>query len=286
MLRGTRVVVRQGPRVARTVALCLCWSLALPLLSAAQAPPDDDADGHERMVALLSETAAAMARVSPYFGTQRLEALRAAVQELSPQAPADQRGPHLLELAHEELNMGSVTNAIRAFDVVYRLVPPEAAAFRSRLGYWLGLAHFRLGEQQNCIESPNADSCLFPLEGGGVHRSQGPSRRAIDYWRESLRHLPPDSEQSIATRWLLNIVPDPGEYPQGVPDSLLIPESSVASKVSFPRLRDVAGSLGLDALDLAGGAVVEDLDADGRLDILASSMQPSAPRSGRCTGSS
>src|SRR5690606_42081221 len=34
------------------------------------------------------------------------------------------------------------------------------------------LCYLRLGEQENCIADHNADSCLFPIRGGGVHKLQ------------------------------------------------------------------------------------------------------------------
>ena len=42
----------------------------------------------------------------------------------------------------------------------------------------------------------------------------------------------------------------------------------------MPRFRNVAPALGLDTFDLAGGGIVEDLDNDGWLDILTSTMDP------------
>ena len=62
-----------------------------------------------------------------------------------------------------------------------------------------------------------------------------------------------------------------GEYPDGLRPDERIDAAVFASEVAFPRFEDVAPALGLNSLDLSGGAVVEDLDGDGFLDVLSSS---------------
>ena len=46
----------------------------------------------------------------------------------------------------------------------------------------LALAYFRLGELENCTWNHNADVCLFPIQGEGVHKAQlGASEAAKRY---------------------------------------------------------------------------------------------------------
>src|SRR4030095_11699949 len=90
---------------------------------------------------------------------------------------------------------------------------------------------------------------------------------AIEELEEVLKVYPND----LRARWLLNIAHMTlGEYPNQVPQHLLIPPAAFASDYDIKKFPDVAGHLRLDVDDLAGGAIVEDFDGDGLLDIMAS----------------
>ena len=65
-----------------------------------------------------------------------------------------------------------------------------------------------------------------------------------------------------------------GEYPDAVPADYLIPPSTFDSDYDIEHFEDVSPALGLDVICSAGGAVMEDFDGDGHLDILASSWAP------------
>ena len=43
----------------------------------------------------------------------------------------------------------------------------------------IALAYLRLGEQNNCINNHNHESCLFPISGEGTHQDEYGSREAI-----------------------------------------------------------------------------------------------------------
>ncbi len=130
------------------------------------------------------------------------------------------------------------------------------------------MCYLRMGEQENCLINHNADSCIFPIKDGGVHLLPRGSRGAIDVLSELLGKYPGD----LRARWLLNIAyMTLGEYPDKVPAKWLIDPKCFASGYDIKRFPDVAGSLGLDVDDLAGGVVIEDFDGDGFLDIMASS---------------
>src|SRR5262245_42728517 len=63
-----------------------------------------------------------------------------------------------------------------------------------------------------------------------------------------------------------------GKYPQAVPPAYLIPPSAFASKDRVGRFVDVAASLGIDRVGAAGGAIMDDFDNDGRLDVVISTV--------------
>ncbi len=133
----------------------------------------------------------------------------------------------------------------------------------------LAVAWLRLGEQTNCINRHTADSCLLPIRGSGVHTDQQGSSQATAVLERMLAADPGD----LVARWMLNLAAMTlGTYPDGVPAEHLIPESTFASEVDIGRFTDVAPELGLDAVTLSGGAVLDDFDNDGDLDAVVSSF--------------
>ena len=125
----------------------------------------------------------------------------------------------------------------------------------------------RLGEQENCIVNHNAESCLFPIRGGGVHLLPRGSQGAIRLFNELLERRPTD----LKARWLLNIAyMTLGQWPDQVPARWVIPPERFASEYDIKRFPDVAGPLGLDGGGLAGGVILEDFDGDGFLDVMTS----------------
>lgn len=113
-----------------------------------------------------------------------------------------------------------------------------------------GIAWLRLGEQENCLNNHNADSCVLPIQGGGVHKQTRGSRNAIQVLQDLL-----DTQPSLYAACLLNIAYMMlGEYPDQVPAQWRIPPEVFKSNYDLPRFPDVAGQLGLDMNDYAGGS--------------------------------
>jgi len=144
---------------------------------------------------------------------------------------------------------------------------PLSTGDRASFGVTNAVCDLRIGEQENCLLNHTADSCLFPIQGGGVHQLQQGSRAAVDELTEVLRAAPGD----LRARWLLNIAyMTLGEYPDKVPSDQLIAPQAFASDYDIKRFPDVAGRVGLDRDDVAGGVVLEDFDNDGLLDLMVS----------------
>lgn len=130
------------------------------------------------------------------------------------------------------------------------------------------LCNLRIGEQENCLLNHTADSCILPIQGSGVHQLPRGSRAAIEELTEVLYRSP----RNLSAQWLLNIAyMTLGQYPDHVPSRWLIPPSAFASDYQIPRFPEIAGKLGLDVDDLAGGVVLEDFDGDNLLDLMVSS---------------
>ena len=82
---------------------------------------------------------------------------------------------------------------------------------RAELRLRKGVAFFRLGEQENCLATHNADSCVFPLKPKAYHLLPRGSRGAIAMFSAHLAEYPDD----LSTRWLLNLAHMTlGEYPE------------------------------------------------------------------------
>ncbi|HAA86910.1 MAG TPA: hypothetical protein DCE22_01550, partial [Verrucomicrobiales bacterium] len=83
------------------------------------------------------------------------------------------------------------------------------------------------------------------------------------------------SPDDLRSQWLLNITAmATGTYPESVPEKYRVPESALKSEFEIGKFIDVAPNLGLDTFNLCGGAIVEDFDNDGFLDIVSSTSDP------------
>jgi hypothetical protein len=176
-----------------------------------------------------------------------------------------------LELGVQLLQAGRTEAALTEFQAVENSLARVGGSFDEvgkntlRLSKALGI--LRLGEQENCLLNHNAESCLFPLQPAAFHQLPRGSRGAIALYTEHLKEYP----QDLSVRWLINLAyMTLGEYPDKVPNQWLVPPTAFASEYALPRFPDIAGYLGLDVDDLAGGCILDDFDNDGFIDVVAS----------------
>ena len=128
-------------------------------------------------------------------------------------------------------------------------------------------AYLRLGEELNCHLANNRDSCLLPIQGEGVHQKREGATRAV----EVLKGILDEDPDNLQARWLLNVAHMTlGSYPEGVSKRDLIPPAVFASEYPLPAFENVAKQVGVDVYGLAGGAILDDFDNDGRLDLMVS----------------
>lgn len=189
--------------------------------------------------------------------------------------PADYPdGPSLrLRLIEELLGAGDSLEALAEVQRLraWHLATPQVrfdAALERRITFLEALCQLRIAEQENCVRDHSADSCLFPIQGAGVHLRPEGSRAALGLLTRLVEEDPTD----LRARWLLNLASMTlGEFPSGVPPAWRIPPAAYASAYPLAPFPDVAGALGLDVNDQAGGCIAEDFDRDGDLDLLLSS---------------
>ncbi|MAB79990.1 MAG: hypothetical protein CMJ89_11615 [Planctomycetes bacterium] len=203
-----------------------------------------------------------------WIGLSAAERLRA--QLAAPGLSVSERRKLESRLAERLLREGEVEEAIELLESLLAGTPADGPAVAG-LHRRLGIAWMRLAEVENCVRRHNAECCIFPLAGGGVHAAPDPARKASSHLLRFLESKP----TNLKVRWLVNVLAMAlGEYPGGVPENLVIPPSAFESEREFARFRDVAPDLGVDAFSLCGGVAIEDFDGDARLDILTSSYDP------------
>jgi hypothetical protein len=147
----------------------------------------------------------------------------------------------------------------------------------STIIYLQGVAGLRLGENENCIMCRGESSCILPISPAAVHVNPRGSRLAIRHFTEYLEQFPDDLE----VRWLLNLAHMTlGEHPEKVDPRYLIPLDRFRdSEFDLGRFRDVGHVVGVNRLNQAGGAVMEDFDGDGLLDLAVTSFDALQPMS-------
>ncbi len=207
----------------------------------------------------------------PFYGRLRERELRAGLATAEPGSAAAAATRALL--GRELLKLDRVDEAIE--QLAAALADPVArrlsAAVRLDMSVYLGLAYLQAGEDRNCLLNHSAASCILPLEGAGVHAEPGHARRAGDTFLEIASQHP----QALQTLWLLNLARmASGDYPAGVPERFRVPPAAFAPESDFPRWIDRAPELGVAVDDLAGGAVMDDFDGDGYLDLVTSTWDP------------
>ena len=214
---------------------------------------------------------------NPYLGTLQVPQLRQALE--APGLTAREKCKLHADLSNHLLRLedphGAIAEVEKAMDLA-RTVSNIEPVIWTILHYRRALAFLRLAEDTNCILRHNRDTCIFPLAGGGIHAEKNP---AIEARRSLLDALETDPDR-LSFLWLLNFASMAiGDYPEGVPEQYRIPPSAFASDYDIGRFVDVARPLGIHTFNLCGGAIVEDFDNDGFLDIVTSTFDPRGPLS-------
>jgi ASPIC and UnbV/FG-GAP-like repeat len=140
------------------------------------------------------------------------------------------------------------------------------------LTYFEGLTALRRGENDNCILCRGESSCIVPIAPAALHTDPTGSRLAIKHFSEYLAWYPDD----LDVRWLLNLAHMTlGEYPDRVdPRYRLDLDRFIHSEFDIGKFRDIGHLVGVNRFNQAGGAIMEDFDNDGLLDLVVTSFDP------------
>ncbi len=201
---------------------------------------------------------------------EQIEGLRAS---LARETYAERQVSNLERIATCQLELGQTEECLetlrKANEIAKTIGIAPGSSMAQTLVWTSGIAYLRQGEQDNCIGGHNADSCLLPIRGGGIYKVTRGPEAAIGAYTEYLRHEP----EHLGARWLLNLAyMTIGRWPQDVPKRFLVPPESFSSEYDIKRFVNVAPALGLDTVSISGGAILEDFDRDGFLDLVKSAM--------------
>ena len=264
---------RVGPILA--LAGLAALAVAAMVLEFTGSEPGPDSSGEESAAADLSKYAMRLTQSGdPYFGTRQLEYLIGQLDNATYDTDT-WRLTILRRLAFHRLRLGQVDESIRllneASELAERIVP-DSWEHQGVLEE-LAVAYMKRGEIQNCVSPEGRLVCALPLDPAYSHKDSDSVSRAIEIL-DGLLALDPDD---VSRRWLLNIAHMArGTYPEGVSESFRVPPSAFAPEHELGgRFREVAADVGIYSVDLAGGAIIEDFDNDGLMDIVTSSWNPS-----------
>ena len=250
----------------RSLRTLLVLFTDVPVLSFPDLPPEQE---FQRVAKALHESR------NDFHGRKQLQDW---LDELNqPGLDASDRCEAEAAAAMELLRLGQLEQAIERIESALNVAENDASLKHLLPRLWRtgAIVYLRAAEQQNCVERHGAESCLFPIRGGGVHMRRHSAELARRLLLRYMNTDPPDREGMV---WLLNVVcMILGEYPDAVPPNYRLKSSRVESESRVPRFVDVGPAVGVSRLSLAGGVAVLDFDHDGRLDILSSTSDPLGP---------
>lgn len=212
--------------------------------------------------------------IGPMNITYTLNKERAALIKIeADKATGIQQANLLIQYALEMLNGGETVIALEVLDRIIKSCELNNIDLNNQMGTNLkkavAIAYMRMGEQENCIQNHNHQSCIVPIQEDGIHTLTKGSTNAIKLLEDILSYNP--NEQSCI--WLLNLAHMTlGSYPEGVPNRFLLsPDYFDQSNTGFPRFDNIASALKIDDNRISGASVIEDFDQDGDYDIVATS---------------
>ncbi len=232
------------------------------------------------MIATLAEIAARAKDDNIYFGDLEVRQLKSLLDQVD-NSSVETKSSALFKLGMAELRLGREQEAIEHCEEAVRVIAEHRESVphqvKVHFAFWLGVCYMRLAETENCCARNNPESCIFPIQGGGIHTKQDAAKKAIGFFTQVLRQVPRDSSYYDRATWLLNIAyMTTGGYPEKVPPAWRIDTHRFDMGVDapFPRFPNVSGELGVNTFSTSGGAIADDFDNDGWVDLFVSTYEP------------
>jgi len=231
--------------------------------------------GHARMLEVLRGIRDRTLDECPFQGDFLGRALEEELRRLPERAPAAERWRILGDLGDRLVYFGREREGLARLQEAYDLMPSTGDAVptakRAEFLLRMGAAWMRFAETENCCARHAPESCILPLQGAALHTKPEGSRRAVALLVESMALSERESPTHLQAVWLRNMAAMTlGEYPDGVPERDRIPPSYFGPDEPFPRFENVVAKVGLGSQNMAGGAVADDFDGDGDIDLFVS----------------
>jgi hypothetical protein len=200
-----------------------------------------------------------------FLNSKRAEQLKKEIEKVTDlQRSMGMKG----QLAYELLQAGATKESILQLAELTRIADSLKVPINKDIFDLFGIGYLRFGEQQNCCAKHTGESCIIPIAPGGQHTKPEGSRKAISVFEKILAAYPTD----VQTMWLMNIAyMTLGQYPNAVPKEFLLEIKDEETIAPDKKFKDIATTLGVDAIGLSGGVCLEDFNNDGHLDIMCSS---------------
>lgn len=164
---------------------------------------------------------------------------------------------------------GRVLGEARALVVTDRRVEDELLP---TVIFFQGVTALRRGENDNCVMCRGESSCIVPIATSAIHLKPGGSREAIGHFKDYLKLFPDD----LGVQWLLNVAHMTlGEHPSGVDPKYVLRFNRFSnSEFDIGVFRDCGAEVGANRFNQAGGAIMDDFDNDGLLDLFTTAFDP------------
>lgn len=244
-----------------------------PHVERADAPAETD--GHARMVAVLAGIRDRADDENRFQGGAELRRARERLAAVPEGAPGGRRTSTQMLVALAELRLGNEFAASEVLADAVASLEAETAAWaedqRQFLLYLSAVASLRMAETMNCCVQDMPDSCIVPIRGGGIHSNPEGSEGAIEHLEALLAQIDEQHELYLGARWLLNVAyMTLDRYPADVSSEHRLPVSVFESDTSFAPFVNISASLGINTFSIGGGAVTDDFDNDGDIDVMVS----------------
>ncbi len=266
-----------GPhRSYRGWSIIRLFTIAALVLIVYRSPMDAQAEGAQPDMALrLQQILKETPDKNLYLGTKDIRKWRAWLESPPFYAKAADKVWAMMELGIAELRYGQEKEAVQHLGQAFKL-GRESQVEAKQLGecmFFLGIAYLRFAETQNCCQKHSPESCTLPIRGAGLHTKQEGSKNAMVAFSQVLRLLTPKEPKYHSARWLLNVTAMTlGTFPEAVPTNHRIQLDRVTPQGDrFPAFPNVAQKAGVNSFNLAGGAIADDFNGDGWIDIMTSS---------------
>ena len=141
-----------------------------------------------------------------------------------------------------------------------------------------GLTQFRAAESENCRADANPFVCLVSRGSRGLFQDLDNIQMAIDHLTEVAEQDP----ENIRSRWILflaalTIGQDARDLIDDMPFHEGLFESDIPPEMTRASFVDIGRALSIAPFDMLGGAILDDFDGDGLLDVFTTTYDPCQP---------